>query len=76
MEFKGTKYKLNQLIEVIYENEDGYIAISLGRLYDYDVYKYIAIDYSSDFWELERTIKIPIDKVKNIRKVNYNPMWR
>ena len=59
MEFKNKMYKLNQLLEVIYENEEGHLAISMGRLYDYSC-KYISIDCSEDYWDLEDTLTIPL----------------
>ena len=74
MEFKNKMYKLNQLLEVIYENEEGHLAISMGRLYDYSC-KHISIDCSEDYWDLEDTLTIPKDKIKNIRKVNFD-LWR
>lgn len=74
MEFKNKMYKLNQLLEVIYENEEGHLTISMGRLYDYSC-KYISIDCSYDYWDLEDTLTIPKDKIKNIRKVNFD-LWR
>ena len=79
MEFKGTEYKLNSMLEVIYETEEGYLAITMGRLYDYDNCKYISLDLSEEsYWELENTIKIPKNKIKSIRKVNFGgwSMWR
>ena len=68
------EFKLNSLLEVIYENEKGYIVISMGRLYDYSC-KYISLDMSKDYWQLENTVTIPKDKIKKIRKVNWE-LWR
>ena len=77
MRFQNREYKLNQLLEVIYVNKEGYLSISMGRLYDYSC-KYICLDCSEDYWDLEDTVEIQKDKIKSIRKVNTEgwDMWR
>ena len=71
--FNSKKYKLNQIIEVIYITEKGFMAIKVGRLYDYSK-DYIALDFTDD-WSLEDTLTISKDKIKRIRLVQDN-MWR
>ena len=69
----GREFKLNQIIEVIYITEKGYMAIKVGRLYDYSK-DYVALDFTDD-WSLENTLTISKDKIKRIRLVQDN-MWR
>ena len=73
MIFNNKKLKLNQIIEVIYITEKGFMAIKVGRLYDYSK-DYVALDFTDD-WSLEDTLTISKDKIKRIRLVQDN-MWR
>ena len=74
MEIKGKSFELNNYIEVVFTNENGYQELHVGRIFDYDNDK-IYLDKDLMFWSLEDTVEIKKDSIKRVRKMNSN-LWR
>ena len=74
VEINNTPVKLNQIICIGFLNDRGNYEVLSGRLYLYND-KFIHIDHSYNFQELEDTTRIRRDKIKYC-KVTMDNMWR
>lgn len=75
MKIMDKEMKLNDLVELGFINKNGYWQLAMGRLYNWDNH-YVYLDMSPTFVELDDIIKIKRDKVKYVRKVENDLMWR
>ena len=74
MKILDKEYQLNNVLCVGFKNARGNYEILSGRLYDYDD-KFIYLDYSYDFWQLEDVIRVKKENIKYCRRTDNN-MWR
>jgi hypothetical protein len=67
---------LNEIIEFVFINENNYMELKQGRVYDWDKkYVYIDLDILDDSYPLENVYKIKRNKIKRIRKMRID-WWR
>lgn len=74
MKILEIEYQLNNVLCVGFKNARGNYEILSGRLYDYDD-KFIYLDCSYDFWQLEDVIKVRKENIKYCRRTD-NSYWR
>lgn len=74
MKIMDKEYQLNQIVCVGYKNKKGNFEIISGRIYDYDD-KFIHLDCSYDFWQLEDVIRIRKENIKYCKRTD-NEYWR
>ena len=75
MEILGLEIKLNDLVQVIYVDNNNLQHIKVGRVFTF-TNKYLYIDHSDDFVSLDDVIKIKIKNIQHVRKVDTTFMWR
>ena len=74
MKLADREFKLNDIVELGFINENNCWKLVMGRYFNDDL-NYVYLDISETFIELDDTIKIKKDKVKYARKVDQN-LWR
>ena len=74
MEIKGKSFELNNYIEVVFTNENGYQELHIGRIFDYDNDK-IYLDKDLTWWSLQDTVEVKRDSIKRVRRIDSN-LWR
>ena len=74
MEIKGMTFQLNNYIEVVFTNENGYQELCIGRIFDYNNDK-IWLDKDLTWWSLENTVEVKRDSIKRVRRIDDN-LWR
>ena len=76
MKILDKEVNLNEIIEFVFINENSYMELKQGRVYDWDKnYVYIDLDILDDSYPLENVYKIKRNKIKRIRKMRID-WWR
>lgn len=76
MKILDKEVNLNEIIEFVFINENNYMELKQGRVYDWDKkYVYIDLDILDDSYPLENVYKIKRNKIKRIRKMRID-WWR
>ena len=76
MRILDKEVNLNEIIEFVFINENNYMELKQGRVYDWDKnYVYIDLDILDDSYPLENVYKIKRNKIKRIRKMRID-WWR
>ena len=76
MRILDKEVNLNEIIEFVFINENNYMELKQGRVYDWDKkYVYIDLDILDDSYPLENVYKIKRNKIKKIRKMRID-WWR